>query len=240
MKRALLREYDQFGEDLSGHCARFSYRLMNLCVKAEEVSLLPIEVLIEGELEKLEDCCSIGKKDEYSFMIVPNFEEDLVSVCQGVILEHPEFKQDIEAMTIDSVDEEGKPTQREVRYLLVTMPEVDNDRYKVLKNSVDVLYNECKAAMELANAKADIKFTPLLVDESEEDLKILKKERDKLNAQWTEHREKIYHEKLQEIEDAHNMWMADRVEETLDQIEERDEHNHEAGLTMKLSPEDSE
>ena len=104
MKRAILREYDQYGEDLSGHCARFSYRLMNLCVKAEEVSLLPVEVLIEGELEKLEKCCMTARKDEYSFMVVPKFEEDLSAVCQGVLLEHPEFKQTIETMTIDSID----------------------------------------------------------------------------------------------------------------------------------------
>ena len=54
MKRAIFKEYDQYGDDLSGHCARFSYRLMNLCVKAEEVSLLPVEVLVEGELKRIE------------------------------------------------------------------------------------------------------------------------------------------------------------------------------------------
>ena len=240
MKRAILREYDQYGEDLSGHCARFSYRLMNLCVKAEEVSLLPVEVLIEGDLVKLEECCVIAKKDEYSFMVVPNFEEDLTSVCQGVLLEHPEFKQDIKSMTVDSVDEEGNPTKKDVHYLLLTMPEVNNDRYKVLKNSVDVLYNECKAAMELANAKADMKFAPLLVGESEEDLEKLKKLRDKLNTQWTDHREQIYNDKMQEIEYAHNIWMADRVEETLDQFEEEQGRNNDAARTMRLNPEDSE
>jgi hypothetical protein len=238
MKRAILREYDQYGEDLSGHCARFSYRLMNLCVKAEEVSLLPIEILIEDELVKLEECCVIAKKDEYSFMVVPNFEEDLPKVCQGVLFEHPEFKQDIEAMTVDSVDEEGKPTQRKVPYLLLTMPKVNNERYKVLKDGVKALYNECKAVMELTNTKADMKFAPLLVGESEEDLEKLKKLRDKLNADWTEHREQIYHEKLQEIEDAHNMWMADRVEETLDRFEKEEGLNDDAARTMKLSPED--
>ena len=238
MKRAIYKEFDQYGDDLSGHCARFSYRLMNLCVKAEEVSLLPVEVLVEGELQKIEECCVIAKKDEYSFMVVPNFEEDLPAVAQGVFLEHPEFKQDIQKMTVDGVDEEGKPVSSDVPYLLLTMPEVDDDRYKVLKDTAKVLYDECKAAMELATASADVKLSPLMVDESEDEIKKFNKMRDQLEADWNGHREKVYQEKLQEIEDAHNMWMADNVESLLDRYEDEAAHNENAGTSMRLNPED--
>lgn len=240
MKRAIYKEFDQYGDDLSGHCARFSYRLMNLCVKAEEVSLLPVEVLVEGELQKIEECCVIAKKDEYSFMVVPNFEEDLPAVAQGVFLEHPEFKQDIQKMTVDGVDEEGKPVSSDVPYLLLTMPEVDDDRYKVLKDTAKVLYDECKATMDLATAGADVKFPPLMVDESEDEIKKFNKMRDQLEADWNGHREKIYQEKLEEIEDAHNMWMADNVESILNRFEDEAAHNENAGYSMRLNPEDYE
>ena len=240
MKRAIIREYDQWGENLSGHCARFSYRLMNLCVKAEEVALLPIEVMIEGAPQKLEQCCMLARKDEYSFMVVPKFEDDLPAVAQGVMMEHPEFKQKIEILDVNSVDAEGKPTKEDVRYLLLTMPEVNNERYDVLKNGVDALYNECKAAMELASTKFDMKLTPLLAGESQNDLDRLKKERDRLNTQWTEHREKIYNDKMREIEFAHNLWMADRVEETLNDFMEKETNNESAAHSMRLDPEDYE
>ena len=240
MKRAIYKEYDQYGDDLSGHCARFSYRLMSLCVKAEEVSLLPVEVLIEGELKKIEECSVIAKKDEYSFMVVPNFEEDLTAVAQAVFLEHPEFKQDIQSMTVDGVDEEGKPVSSDVPYLLLTMPKVDDDRYKVLKDTAKVLYDECKAAMELATASADVKLSPLMVDESEDEIKKFNKMRDQLEADWNGHREKIYQEKLEEIEDAHNMWMADNVESILNRFEDEAAHNENAGYSMRLNPEDYE
>ena len=69
MRRAVLKEYDLLGESLSNYSAVFGYRLKNFCVKAEEVSLLPIKVLIEGELQLLEDCTTIGKPDEYSSTI---------------------------------------------------------------------------------------------------------------------------------------------------------------------------
>ena len=235
MKRAIFREYDLYGEDLSGHCARFSYRLMNLCVKAEEVSLLPVEVLVEGELQKLEECSQIAKKDEYSFMVVPNFEEDMPAIAQGILFEHPEFKQDIESFTLDSVDEEGHSIQSEVPYLLLTMPKVDDERYKVLKDSAKLLYDECKAAMELSSTKADAKLSPLMADESEDNVRKYKKLRDKLEADWNEHREKIYRQKLEEIEDAHNYLMADNVEETLDRLENEAAHNENAGLSMRMN-----
>ena len=235
MKRAIFKEYEQYGDDLSGHCARFSYRLMNLCVKAEEVSLLPVEVLIDGDLQRIEECSKIAKKDEYSFMVVPDYEEDLPAVAQGVFLEHPEFKQSIESMTVEGVDEEGKPVSSDVPYLLLTMPKVDNERYKVLKDSAKLLYDECKAAMELATAGADVKLPPLMVGESEEDIKRFNKMRDQLEAEWNGHREKVYQEKLQEIEDAHNLWMADNVESILDRFEDDAAHNDNAGSSFKLN-----
>ena len=43
MRRAVVKEFEQLGEKLSNYNAIFAYRLMNLCVKAEEVSLLPVE-----------------------------------------------------------------------------------------------------------------------------------------------------------------------------------------------------
>ena len=238
MRRAVLREYDQFGEDLSNHCTRFAYRLMNLCVKAEEVALLPIEVMVEGELQKLEDCASLAKKDEYTFMVVPKFDEDMPAICTGVTLEHPEFKQSFDTFTITSVDETGESVEQEVRYLLLKMPAVDNDRYKVLKDGVEALYQECKGEMEFVNNKYEASLSALSVGESEPELKRLQKAVDKTIDQWEGHRDKLYKEKLQEIEDAHNMWMADRVEETLDHIEEQDAHNEEAGFSMRMNSED--
>lgn len=235
MKRAIFREYDQYGEDLSGHCTRFSYRLMNLCVKAEEVSLLPVEVMIDDELQKLEECSQIAKKDEYSFMVVPNFEDDLPAIAQGILFAHPEFKQDIKTLTIDSIDEQYNTTPSDVPYLLLTMPKVDNERYKVLKDSAKLLYDECKAAMELACTKADAKLAPLMADETEENIKKYKKVRDQIEEDWNGHREKVYQEKLQEIEDAHNLWMADNVEVLLDRFEDEAAHNDNAGSSFRLN-----
>jgi hypothetical protein len=235
MRRATIKEFDKLGETLSNYTSVFAFRLRNLCVKAEEVSLLPIEVLIEGELQKLEQCTTIGKDDEYSFMIFPHYDEDMVPLGHSITVAHPEFKQKIETMTVDTVDENGNSKEADVRYIRVTMPEVDDDRYDVLKDGVKVCYEECKAQMDAANAKADAQFAMMIVGESEEDIKKLETEREKLNRQWNDHRDNIYNEKLQEIEDAHNKWLAEKAERDQKAAEEAAARGEDVISKMKLT-----
>lgn len=234
MRRAVLKEYDLLGESLSNESAVFGYRLKNFCVKAEEVSLLPIKVLIEGELQLLEDCTTIGKPDEYSFMIFPRYDEDMTILGQSIMVAHPEFKQEIKSMTVDSVDEKGDPKEVDVRYLLLTMPEVDDDRYDLLMDGVKVCYDECKAQMEAAAAHADARFAELVVLESEEDKNKLEKGVEALKKQWNDHRDNIYNEKLQEIEDAHNKWLSEH--NAIEQKRQEDEASHgdSAAHSMKI------
>lgn len=236
MRRAILKEYDQLGEILSSYSAMFAYRLKNLCIKAEEVSLLPIEVMIEGEAQKLEKCTTIGKKDDYSFMIFPHYDEDLEALAYGITRVHPEFKQKIESMQVDSVDENGNDKPMDVRYILVTMPEVDDNRYDVLKDGVKVCYEECKAQMQAANAKADAKFAQLTIGESDDDIDKLKKGREKLNEQWNGKRDQLYNDKLKEIEDAHNKWIAENAELHRRAVEDAAARGDDVISSMRMSP----
>jgi hypothetical protein len=238
MRRSIIKEFDQLGESLSNQSAQFAYRMKNLCVKAEEVALLPVEILIEGEFQKLESCATIGKKDDYSFMVFPNYEEDLETMAKGIFRVHPEFKQKIGSMQVDSVDEAGKNKSMDVHYILLTMPEVDDDRYDVLKDGVKVCYEECKARMEVLNRKADAKFAELTIGDTDEDVKKLKAAREKLNEQWYGHRDKLYNEKLQEIEEAHNKWLAERGEEERKRMEDEASHNDDVALSMRMTPEE--
>ena len=194
------------GDALSTLNAQFAYRLMNLCVKAEPVSLLSIEAMIEGEPQKLEECARIGKEDDYSFQIFPNYDDDISALAKAIFMDHPEFKQEMRTMQVDISEDESKPDMQDVYYIQVTMPEVDDNRYDVLKNGVKAFYEENKAQMEAVSAKYDAKFATLLDGESPEDVKKVKEARDKQTKTWYEQRDKIYNDKLQEIEDAHEKW----------------------------------
>ena len=208
------------GDALSTLNAQFSYRLMNLCVKAEPVSLLSIEAMIEGEPQKLEECARIGKEDDYSFQIFPNYDDDISALAKAIFMDHPEFKQEMRTMQVDISEDESKPDMQDVYYIQVTMPEVDDNRYDVLKNGVKGLYEENKAQMEAVSAKYDAKLATLLDSESPEDAKKVKEARDKQTKTWYEQRDKIYNDKLQEIEDAHEKWQHQQKSNKINRLKD--------------------
>ncbi len=218
MKREIIKEFDMLGDALSTLNAQFAYRLMNLCVKAEPVSLLSIEAIIEGESQKLEDCSQIGQEDDYSFQIFPNYDGDIPALAQAIFMEHPEFKQEMKTMQVDISTEEGKSDMQDVHYILVTMPAVDDNRYDVLKNGVNAFYEENKAQMEAVSAKFDAKLATLLDGESDEDVQKVKEARDKQTQTWYEQRDKIYNDKLAEIEEAHVKWQNEQKKDKLNRL----------------------
>ena len=202
-------------DSLSTLNAQFAYRLMNLCVKSEPVSLLPILVNIEGELQKLEECAQISKDDDYTFKVFANYSSDIPALAQGIFKTHPEFKQELFEEEVEYIDEDGEERVDKVPYILLTMPEVDDERYDVLKDGVKAIYEDTKVKMENVIANADVKMAELMAGESEADIEKVKKNRDKQVKTWTEQRDKVYNKKLQEIEEAHSKWLLEQSDQRL-------------------------
>ena len=215
MNRAAIKEFDKMSDSLSTLNAQFAYRLMNLCVKSEPVSLLPIIVFIDGEQMKLEECAKVSKDDDYTFKIIPDFSSDIPALAQAIFRAHPEFKQEMQTMDVDYVDEDGQEQIEKMNYILLTMPEVDDERYDVLKDGVKAIYEDTKVKMENVIANADVKMAELMAGESEADIEKVKKARDKQVKTWTEQRDKVYNKKLQEIEEAHSKWLLEQSEQRL-------------------------
>lgn len=207
MKRTIIHEYNELEEKLSGSVAAMNFRFMNLCVKAEEASLIPIRVNVEGMSHNLENVALIGKKDDYSFMIVPNSEDDLKAVALGIGMVHPDFKQKEDILNVDAYDGNGNPVTQDVPYIMVTMPEVDDERYDLLKQGVDAFYEECKIQMEKALAQSTARISLEGIGEPPEDIKKMTEAIDKLKADKEMLRDKLKAEKLKEIEDAHEKWL---------------------------------
>lgn len=237
MKRAIINQLGQLSEQLKGYVGALNYRYLNLCVKAEEVSLLPIQVPIEDELKNLEDVAYAGKRtgDDYSLYIVPKIQDDMRDIQQAVMKFHPEFIQEVQKEKVNAGEDGG---EQEVQLLRLKMPEVNDDRYDLLKQGVDTFYNMCKAEMEQAKMEADIQFATLSVDESPEDIDKLKKGVDETNDMWVKKRDQLRDDKLKEIEDAHNDWLANK--QAADQKKQEDEaaKNQNAGSSMRLNSED--
>ena len=236
MKRAIINQLSQLSEQLKGYVAAMNYRFLNLCVKAEEASLLPVQVPIEGEMKNLEKVAYAGKRpeDEYSLYVIPKYQDDLRDIAKAVKDIHPEFIQIIEKKIV----EPGDGSQQEVKYLKLTVPEVNDDRYDVLKQGTDTFYKMCKADMEKAKMEADIQFVALCVDEKPEDIDELKKAVDETNDMWIKQRENIHDKKLKEIEDAHNTWLSEQQATAQKKQEDDAAHNQDVSSSMRMIPEE--
>ena len=184
MKRSVLHDYNQLEEKLTGYVAMLNFKFLNLCVKAEEASLLPVTVNVDGASKKLEEVAVTAKKDEYRFIIVPHIDEDMEAVGRGILMSHPDFKQDVESLHIEAHDAEGNPMDRDVPYILLTMPEV---------------------------AKGLIAMH--IIGEPEEEIDGINKAVEKLNDEKSEQRDKLRTEKLQEIEEAHKKWQTEHAQD---------------------------
>ena len=66
----------------------------------------------------------------------------------------------------------------------------------------------------------------------------LKSAREKLNETWNGQRDKVYNEKLQEIEDAHNKWLAEREAKEQRRQEDEATHSDTAARSMKIDQDD--
>lgn len=206
MKRSISNQYDQLQEKLKGYVAMMNFRYINLCIKADPVSLIPVKVNVEGTEKNLEQVAMTAKKDDYRFWIVPKYDEDKDSICKGIAKVHPEFKQKEDTLKIEGISEDGEAY--DVHYIELTMPDVDDNRYNALKNAVDVVYQECKTLMEAAVSKAKAEIAFLSVGEPKEDIDGINKAVDNLNEKCEEQRDKLRDKKLQDIEDAYKKWLS--------------------------------
>ena len=221
MRRVIITEFSNLREKLSNQCIIFSFQLQNLCIKAEPASLLAIKVDIDGESKNLEDCAAIGKgDDDYTFKIIPLFEEDLPKISLAIKKAHPEFKQDIEELQIDDVDmasvmiSEDVNDAKKVRnlpYLLLTMPVVNDNRYDLLNDAVKLCYDECKLKMDAIYNASKLKLDKEKLLETKDDQEKLDGLVEKIKTKTDGQREQIYNNKLQEIETAHSKWAEEHL-----------------------------
>ena len=233
MKRSVCNLYNQMQERYSGLVTQMNFRFLNLCVKAEEASLLPIKVNIEGEAMDLEDVATMAKKNDYEFVIVPTYTDDLPHVAQGIAMVHPEFKQSIENMKVDSMNIKQEKVERDIPYILLTMPEVDDDRHDFMKEMANTIYEDCKVRMEEEKTKAAAQLVPLLTDDPEAD--DITRYFDMLAKEWQTKRDNMHEAKIKEIEDAYQEWLSEYAKSEIKQLEYDDAHNHSAAKSLKLT-----
>jgi len=217
MRRSIKIILGELDGKLTGHAGLLNYRYMNLCIKAEPAALLSLIITdIEDNVYNIEDVADTMIPDDFTFVFVPKEMEMLPFIQKGIAETHPEFKQDVikpqedEHFFVASSADYDKE-----RHIVCKMPEVDNNRYDVLKQSVKALYDERMVEMDKVKAE----YTKTL---SERTANLPKEEadeaKDKMEALFKQYSDlcKQYHDtKEQETEDAYKQWQISQAEERM-------------------------
>ena len=186
-------------EKLNAYVALLNYRFINLCVKADVASLLAVTVTADKDYN-IEDVAQIATPDEYQLDVYPKMNDYLQPVIDGIFDVHPEFKLEIQKVEY-SEDEKD-------RHLLYTMPEVNKERYDVLKDMAKVFYEECNLEIDKECALHTAALPELADKMSVEDVDEIKEVLEYTINEYHDKTKELYQEKLIEIEEAYQRYLA--------------------------------
>lgn len=238
MKTSIIGLLDDAQKKMSGYAALYNYRLHNLCVKANAEALLSISVDLDGvklPIEKVARARNPKDRDD-QFEIYPDDREVLFPLVKGIKESHPEFDLDIRDVDVD----ENEAEEDKMKYILATMPVVDDNRHDALTEGVKTLSGLCDGKMEGTFARCVADIAVRLADAPPDELDEAK---DALQELYDKHKELVKQftdDKEQEIEDAYAAWQAAQAEKEAKQQEEEAAHNAMAGLQMKMNPDEED
>jgi ribosome recycling factor len=133
--------------------------------------------------------------DDFHFEVYPKDSDLLTKIALAIKTSHPEFKQEVK-----SVDENPDDSSDDGKYLLLQMPEVDDDRHDLLVNGVGALYDECKVKLDTNFQAYTTKITAQLVGCPAEELDEAKAALQEVNDKYAEMIKGFREEKEKEIE----------------------------------------
>jgi len=221
MKRSILADIATLQGRQMGYVAALSYQYSQLCVKADPALLLGIVLDDDGVERNIEDLAQVmvyeDKERQDRMDLIPKYSNDSIPVlAKGVTEFYPEIKQSVETNDPDDEDEmviEQKkafeeqygipvaPVEKSY-FLVLTMPEVDDDRKKKLDDAVDVIHDAIKARMDSTLAFFSAQVTAKSMGETPEDVKAAEDQLKEVQKQYDDMRETLTEDKKKEIQEA--------------------------------------
>ena len=213
---------------LGGYVTLLIYRYANLCVTAQPMSLLPVVVEDEDQGEmNIEQVAGVKLLDDFRMEVVPYDPRFNFPLCKAIREQHPEFKQDL--VRPDNASEEDE------RRLILTMPEVNKDRHDALIDSVNILYDGCKAQIDKTSGEYRIKLgqkiVTLLSDDERNEAKeafgtSIKTHQDIIDT--------VKADKVKEIEDAYQHYLEVQAAKRAEADEKNAAHGQNAGQQLRM------
>lgn len=218
MNNYILSEIEKAQKKMSGYIGLLNFRYMNLCVKAEIASLLPVTVFIDGQETNIEEVANVNMPNEFQLGVYPKEPEQLSDIIAGIYEAHPEFKMEKKST--------GDPDDESSQYVLYTMPEVDKDRRDLLMNAVKSLYDECRARLKAIYTEYQKMFAEVLVKAPPTEADEAKKALDDLNDRCHNMVIDQLNQKQDEIEEAYQRYLS------LQEEKQNSEADYTKGIRM--------
>lgn len=220
MNNYVISEIDSAQKKMGAYVALLNYRYMNLCVKAELGALMPVTVFLGNDPYNIEDVANINSPDEYHFGIYPINENNLQNIIHGIYEAHPEFKMELKT----NEGSEGSTT----KYLLYTMPDVDENRHDFLENAIKGLYEECCARIDAIHLEYKVRLVENLEKISQTDTDEAVKALDDVRRQNLEMVDHQLDQKKTEIDEALSHYEQNKTF----QQEEDSDFDYSKGMRM--------
>lgn len=202
----LLQEAQQ---KMNGYAVYMNYQFMHFGVKAEPAALLSVEVEVGGERMNLEDVADVAIPQDDQFALIPKEQDFLFDICKAVAQEHPDYK--IGQKSINE-EEEDSLDGEEDRYVLCTMPEVNDDRHDVGMNYVKAIYEEMTAKIDTTHAAYGAEIIKQLASAKPEEIDEAKEEFQKIYDQMKDICKSYREEKEKQIEEAYQDYLKKKAE----------------------------
>lgn len=202
----LLQEAQQ---KMNGYAVYMNYQFMHFGVKAEPAALLSVEVEVGGERMNLEDVADVAIPQDDQFALIPKEQDFLFDICKAVAQAHPDYK--IGQKSING-EEEDSLDREEDRYVLCTMPEVNDDRHDVGMNYVKAIYEEMTAKIDTTHAAYGAEIIKQLASAKPEEIDEAKEELQKIYDQMKDICKSYREEKEKQIEEAYQDYLKKKAE----------------------------
>ena len=226
MKRAVGQQLEQLKARLGGYVAMLVYRYANLCVEANPFALLSTQVEIDGEKKKIEEVAQVAVHETYHFVVIPIYEDDIFAIGKAILMEHPEFKQEIKSF--DGFAEEDPAG----KFLFYTMPEVNKERHDIMIQAVDALYDECTQKMTMAQQDCVTQLAVLQADSSPAEIEQVAEVVKQIADFHNDLRDKNRDTKKEEIEKAYAEYQARQEEKKAKEDEQKQEQGNPMQMMM--------
>lgn len=232
MKKSVALMLGEMQKKMSGYAVLLNYRFMNLCVKAEPASLMPVTVPVNGEDMDIEEVADVAIPQENQLEVYPKDSSLLFAISKAIHEAHPEFKIEERSRNDESGESEGG--DEEDKSILCTMPVVDKDRYDLYMNGVSTLSDEVKVKLDSNHVLYGNKIAAKLMGASVEEIDEAKKMLEEIYNGHVDLCKEYRENKEKEIEDAYQLYLSEQSQKEAAAQEEEAARGETAGSAMKM------